>query len=133
LIGDTLGTPILQCDLLEEIQNLRKEDAWIQGTGPSSKTLVKHPDLRIVLLAMKKNMFMREHKTDASISVQTLAGHIRLKLPNKTVDLPTGHLLVLDQNVPHDVEAEEDSAFLLTLSWPSKANEAAKRETNQRK
>jgi hypothetical protein len=54
-----------------------------------------------------------------------------LKLPNQTVDLPTGHLLVLDQNVPHDVEAEEDSAFLLTLSWPSK--ESAKRETNQQK
>jgi hypothetical protein len=25
MIGDTLGTPILQCDLLEEIQNLHKE------------------------------------------------------------------------------------------------------------
>jgi hypothetical protein len=54
MIGDTLGTPILQCDLLEEIQNLHKEEAWLQGTGPSSKTLVKHPDLRIVLLAMRK-------------------------------------------------------------------------------
>jgi hypothetical protein len=34
------------------------------------------------------------------------------------VDLPAGHLLALDQCVPHDVEAAEDSAFLLTLSWP---------------
>jgi hypothetical protein len=33
------------------------------------------------------------------------------------VELPTGQMLVLDQCVPHDVEAEEDSAFLLTLSW----------------
>jgi quercetin dioxygenase-like cupin family protein len=50
-------------------------------------------------------------------SVQTLAGHIRLRLPDRTAELPTGQLLVLDQCVPHDVEAEEDSAFLLTLSW----------------
>ena len=117
MIGDTLAIPILQCDLAEEIQSLHKEVAWLQGTGPSSKTLVKHADLRIVLLAMKKKMCMHEHKTAATISVQTLTGHIRLRLPDRTVELPAGQLLVLDQCVPHDVEAEEDSAFLLTLSW----------------
>jgi quercetin dioxygenase-like cupin family protein len=123
LIGDTLDTPILQCDLLEEIQSLHKEDAWLQGTGPSSKTLVKHSDLRIVLLALKKNMSMHEHKTAARISVQTLAGHIRLRLPDRTVELAAGQLLVLDQCVPHDVEAGEDSAFLLTLSWHGQSSE----------
>jgi quercetin dioxygenase-like cupin family protein len=124
MIGETLGTPILQCDLLEEIQSLHKEDPWLQGTGPSSKTLVKHSDLRIVLLALKKNMSMHEHKTAARISVQTLAGHIRLRLPDRIVELPAGQLLVLDQCVPHDVEAEEDSAFLLTLSWHGRPSDA---------
>ncbi len=90
----------------------------MQGTGPSSTTLVKHPDLRIVLLTMKKKMCMHQHSTAASISVQTFAGHIRLRLPDRTAELPAGQLLALDQCVPHDVEAEEDSAFLLTLSWP---------------
>jgi quercetin dioxygenase-like cupin family protein len=116
MIGGTLGVPILQCDLVEAIQSLHQGVAWLQGTGPSSKTLVKHPDLRIVLLAMRKKMYMHEHTTSATISVQTLAGHIRLRLPGRTVELPTGQLLVLDQFVPHDVEAVEDSAFLLTLS-----------------
>jgi len=124
MIGETLDTPILQCDLLEEIQSLHKEDAWLQGTGPSSKTLVKHSDLRIVLLAMRKDMSMHEHKTAARISVQTLTGHIRLRLPDRTVELPAGQLLVLDQCVPHDVEAEEDSAFLLTLSWHGRSPDA---------
>ena len=118
MIGDTLDTPVLQCDLAAEIESLHKEDAWLQETGPSSKTLVKHADLRIVLLAMRKKMSVHEHRTAARISLQTLAGHIRLKLPDRTVELPAGQLLVLDQCVPHDVEAEEDSAFLLTLSWP---------------
>lgn len=131
MIGGTLGTPILQCDLLGEIQNLHKEDAWLRGTGASSKTLVKHPDLRIVLLAMRKKMCMHEHRTAARISVQTLAGHIRLRLPDLSVNLPAGQLLVLDQCVPHDVEAEEDGAFLLTLSWPSE--QADKCEADQQK
>jgi quercetin dioxygenase-like cupin family protein len=131
MIADTLGTPILQFDLFQEIQSLHKEEAWLQGTGPSSKTLVKHPDLRVVLLAMKKNTVMREHSTAARISVQTLVGHIRLRLSGRTVDLPSGQLLVLDQCVPHDVEAEEDSAFLLTIAWQAKSAETC--ETNVQK
>src|ERR1700732_2646461 len=123
MIGETLDASVLRCDLLEEIQNLHKEEAWLQGTGPSSKTLVKHPDLRIVLLAMRKKMCMHEHKTAARISMQTLAGHIRLRLPDRMVELPTGQMLVLDQCVPHDVEAEEDSAFLLTLSWQGQGSD----------
>ncbi|MGA7625165.1 MAG: hypothetical protein WCA91_16465 [Candidatus Acidiferrales bacterium] len=59
---------------------------------------------------------MSEHKADATISVQTLVGHIRLRLPARTADLPMGQMLVLDQGVRHDVEALEDSAFLLTMS-----------------
>ena len=124
MIGDTLGIPIIQCDLLREIQNLHKEEAWLQGTGPSSTTLVKHPDLRIVLLTMKKNICMHQHSTAARISVQTLAGHIRLRLPDRTAELTTGQLLVLDRCVSHDVEAEEDSAFLLTLSWNGQGSDA---------
>ena len=131
MIGDTLGIPIIQCDLLREIQNLHKEEAWLQGTGPSSTTLVKHPDLRIVLLAMKKKMCMHQHSTAARISVQTLAGHIRLRLPDRTVELPAGQLLALDRCMSHDVEAEEDSAFLLTLSWPPKEDD--KCESDQQK
>lgn len=37
----------------------------------------------------------------------------------RTFDLYRGALLALDQGVPHDVDASEDSAFLLTIAWPS--------------
>ena len=117
MIGDTLGTPILPCDLRREMENLHQEDAWLRGTGPSSKTLVKHPDLRVVLIALRKDMRMAEHKATAAISVQTLAGRIRLQLPGRTADLPTAQLLVSDRSGPHEVRAVEDSAFLLTMSW----------------
>jgi hypothetical protein len=33
------------------------------------------------------------------------------------VDVSAGHLLVLDCGVLHDVEALEESALLLTISW----------------
>jgi quercetin dioxygenase-like cupin family protein len=115
---------MLQFDLASELDQLRRDESWLQITGRSSKTLVKYPDLRIVLIAMKANTRMHEHTAAGKISVQLLNGHIRLHLPEKVVDLPAGHLLALDQCVPHDVEATEDSAFLLTLSWlPASQNE----------
>jgi quercetin dioxygenase-like cupin family protein len=109
---------MLQFDLASELDQLHRDESWLQATGRSSKTLVKYPDLRIVLIAMKANTRMHEHTAAGKISVYSLKGHVRLRLPEQVVDLPAGHLLALDQCVPHDVEASEDSAFLLTLSWP---------------
>lgn len=121
LIEGTLSQPTLQFDLKNELDQLLRDESWLQPTGRSSKTLVKHADLRIVLIAMKANTRMHEHSAAARISVHSLSGHIRLHLPDHVADLPAGHLLALDQCVPHDVEALSDSAFLLTLSWPPAA------------
>src|ERR1700682_1965450 len=117
-IDGTLSESVLQFNLASELDHLHRDDSWLQPTGRSSKTLVKHPDLRIVLIAMRANTRMHEHTAAGRISVHSLNGHIRLHLPERVVDLTAGHLLALDQCVPHDVEAAEDSAFLLTLSWP---------------
>jgi quercetin dioxygenase-like cupin family protein len=120
-IEGTLDKPLLHLDLISELGRLREDESWKQPAGRSSKTLVKHPDLRIVLIAMKANTRMHEHTAAGRISVQTLSGHVRLHLPGQVVELPAGHLLALDECVPHDVEAAEESAFLLTLSWPPEA------------
>jgi quercetin dioxygenase-like cupin family protein len=117
-LAGTLDRPLLEFDLNVEREKLHQDEAWGQATGRSSRTLVKHADLRIVLIGMKANTQMHEHTAAGRISVQTLSGLIRLHLPSRAVDLPAGHLLALDQCVPHDVEAIEESAFLLTLSWP---------------
>jgi len=119
-IDGTLSRSVLPFDLVSELDQLRRDESWQNPTGRSSKTLVKYADLRIVLIAMKANTRMHEHSAAGRISVHSLNGHIRLHLPDQVVDLPAGHLLALDECVPHDVEATEDSAFLLTLSWPQK-------------
>jgi quercetin dioxygenase-like cupin family protein len=111
-----LESPILSFDLSGEIERLRGENAW-QG-GRNSKTLVKHSDFRVVLTVLKSNARLHEHKAAGRISVQAVAGHIRMHVQDKVFDLPAGHLLALERALPHDVEALEDSAFLLTIAWP---------------
>ena len=114
-----LAEPLLRFDLQQELQELRREDSWDRETGRSSKTLAKYPDFRIVLVLMKAATHMDEHRAAARISIQALVGRIRLHLPEQEpLELSAGQLLALDCGMPHDVEALEESAFLLTVSWP---------------
>jgi len=112
-----LTGPLLTFDLAAEIEQLHREEHW-QKDGRISKTLVKYSDFRIVLVLMQKGTLMQEHKADARISIHALRGRLRVHLPEKTVELSAGHLLVLEKSLPHDVDALEESAFLLSISWP---------------
>jgi quercetin dioxygenase-like cupin family protein len=67
---------------------------------------------------------MSQHHADGPISVQGIQGRIRLHLPeNQTVELGPGDILALETGLKHDVEALEDSAFLLTISWSGRESE----------
>jgi len=107
----------LTFDLGAELGRLRAEESWQQGTR-NAKTLVKEPDIRLVLIVMRQGGRMEEHRAPGRISIQTLTGWLRLHVPGETIDLAVGQILVLDPDVAHDVEALEESAFLLTIAWP---------------
>ncbi len=119
-----LAEPLLQIDLDRELQQLRREDSWQRETGRSSKTLAKYPDFRIVLILMKSGTRMRQHKAEGRISIQQLKGQVCIHLADRKVIVSAGHLLVLDCGVLHDVEALEESALLLTISWRREKSDA---------
>jgi quercetin dioxygenase-like cupin family protein len=108
----------LEFDLTREIEQLHREPEWT--TGQNAKTLVKYDDFRVVLTALKTRARLPGHQTEGRISIQTITGHIQVRAQGRTFDLPTGTLLALDQGLSHDVEALEESAFLLTIAWPGR-------------
>jgi quercetin dioxygenase-like cupin family protein len=126
--GQTSGTvqrpahelqgPVTVLNLLEEAATLRGEPTW-QQSDRNAKTFVKASDLRLVLTTLKQGAILKEHRAPGSAVVQTLSGRIRLRLPDQSVDLPAGALVVLEPNLPHDVEALEESAFAITIAWPA--------------
>lgn len=115
--GLHLADPLTALDLAAELAQLHKEATW-QRTGRHARTLVKDTDLRVVLVALSKGGRMEEHHAPGRITIQTLAGRLDLRVMGRTVALPTGQILTLGPAIPHDVEALEDSAFLLTIAWP---------------
>ncbi len=113
-----MAAPYLEFDIARELEQLHREPGW--KSGQNAKTLVKHEDLRIVLTALKAHSRIPGHQTEGRISIHTVAGHLTVRAQGRTFDLPSGRLLALDQRLPHDVEALEDSAFLLTIAWPAR-------------
>jgi quercetin dioxygenase-like cupin family protein len=118
-----LASPLMRFNLPEELRQLRSQQSWQRGTGRSSKTLAKYPDFHIVLVVMKANTRMNKHHVDARISIHALEGRLRVRLPDQMMELPAGELIALDYAIPHGVEALEESAFLITVSWPGGSKE----------
>ncbi|MBZ0231024.1 MAG: cupin domain-containing protein [Deltaproteobacteria bacterium] len=89
------------------------------GEGQAARTLIRSADLRIVVVALAAGATISEHHAAVTASVHTLTGRVRLQLPERSVEVAAGQLLVLGAGLAHDVHAETDSAFLLTLGWPA--------------
>jgi quercetin dioxygenase-like cupin family protein len=106
----------MEFDLQAEIHRLQAEATW--NTGQNARTLIKYDDLRVVLIALAAKTRMPEHKAEGRIAVHVLSGHIQVRASGRTFNLRAGGLLAIDQGVPHDVEALEESALLLTIAWP---------------
>lgn len=87
-------------------------------SGHYAKTLFKKPDFRIVLISMERAATIKEHHVDGTISVHALKGSIRFTVQGDTHGLWPGNVLTLGPSIKYELEALEDCAFLLTVSWP---------------
>jgi len=116
-----LSGPVHQVDLRDEVQELRRDTNY-RRVGRNSKTLVKHEDFRAVLTVLRKGARLEEHRAAGRLSIQVLSGGLSIQLPEGVRTLMAGQWLALDRCLVHDVAASRDSAFLLTLSWPSEDN-----------
>jgi quercetin dioxygenase-like cupin family protein len=108
--------PWLAFGLDAEIERLQEEPYW--QSGRNSKTIVHYPDFRMVVTAIQANTTIHEHRTAGRLAVQILRGHVRMHANGKEFDLPAGRILVVDQAIPYDLNAIEDSSVLLTIAWP---------------
>ena len=113
----TMIDRMAQFDLLKEIADSEQNKPW--QSGHNARTLYKKHDFRIVLITMEDAARMKQHHADGTISLHVLKGQIRVTIQSKPHDVPAGNLFTLAASVRHDVESIGESAFLLTISWPS--------------
>jgi quercetin dioxygenase-like cupin family protein len=113
-----LANEVIRKSIHDELEKLKDAESWQRETGRSSETIVKYPEFRIVLIRMKPGSYMSHHRAEGPISVHAILGKIRVHLPDDRVEeLVPGDLLAIEHGLEHDVEALEESAFLLTIAW----------------
>ncbi|MGH7861625.1 MAG: hypothetical protein ACRENM_02650 [Candidatus Dormibacteraceae bacterium] len=108
------SAPIIELDLVKELAEIRAGAAY--GVADhAAMTLVNEENLRVVLIALRAQGRMHQHRAHAPIVLQALEGSVRLGVGERTLDLRRGGLMAIDAGLPHDVEALEESALLLVI------------------
>ena len=114
-----LADEVIRRNISDELEKLKNAPSWQREAGRSSETIAKYAEFRIVLVRMKQGSYMSHHRAEGPISIHSIQGTIRVHLPeDRKEDLSPGDLLTLERSLEHDVEALEESAFLLTIAWP---------------
>lgn len=109
-----LDADYIHLSFAERIRQLKSEKAW-QDRDRNSITLVHHPRMRVVLLALHKDALLKTHTSDGPITIQPLEGEIEVMVSEKPFTLRPMEALVVDDQIPHSVLALEESVFLLTM------------------
>jgi len=104
-------------DLEEELFHFVNHKPW--QSGVYSKLLVKADDLRVILIAMESNAKMKEHHSDGTTVIHVLKGALCVRVQSKPQHLQNGQTLTLASGVKHDIEARDESVFLVTIAWPT--------------
>lgn len=115
----TLDLPLMSFATEQEITKLKSSDQW-RRESRAALTLVKTPAVTIVLIALHAGAVLKEHHAEGPITVAVLEGAIRFKARGEERVLRCGGLLALADAIEHEVEAIEESAFVLTVNQPAK-------------
>ncbi|HQW83696.1 MAG TPA: cupin domain-containing protein [Ferruginibacter sp.] len=115
-----LDAALVYIDLPMFTKQIKNEPAW-ENSDRNAITVFKSNGLRIVLIALQQGAEMAKHTANGMISVQVLEGKIKFSANNQTVDLNSGQMITLHEQIPHSVLALQESIFLLTLSVTTSA------------
>jgi quercetin dioxygenase-like cupin family protein len=114
--GTTLKE-LAQFDLAQEMKECEQKRPW--PMGHFAKTLFKKSDFRMVLIVMEKGAILKEHHADGTISIQILKGSIDFRVQGESHTLRENSVLTLGASIKHELEAQGESAILLTIAWPT--------------
>ncbi len=110
-----MDAALVTINLRSFTKQIREEKAW-KHSDRNAITVFKTDGMRIVLIALHKDAEMIKHTADGMISLQVMEGQILFTTDEQSIELGSGQMLALHENVPHSVLAKEETILLLTLT-----------------
>jgi len=98
----------------DRMAQLKSEKAW-ETNDRNAITLLHHPRLRVVLIALHEGALLDTHTADGPITIHLLEGQVEVTVNGKAFSLQPGNAVAVDDQIPHSVKGLETSVFLLTL------------------
>ena len=100
--------------LAGQLERLKNERTWTDGDR-NTITLTKGAGLTLVLMALRAGAVLRDHRAPAAATVHVLSGRMRLRARDRSLELVSGDVVAMEAGLTHAAEAQEDTAFLLTI------------------
>ncbi|HEY5327305.1 MAG TPA: cupin domain-containing protein [Mucilaginibacter sp.] len=110
-----LDAPMIIMDLVSLAKQIKEEKPW-NNSDRNAITIFKTNGMCIVLVALHAGAEMKTHTASGIISVQVLDGQITFSTKQQSVELGSGQMLALHEDIPHSVLAEKVTTFLLTIA-----------------
>lgn len=97
-------------------RQLMTEDVF-QTSGRNALTLIHHKRLTVVLTVLKAGAALQEHHAPAPVTLLPLFGAMMFAAADGTTRLmlDSSNAAVFAAHLPHRVDAQQDSAFLLVM------------------
>ncbi|GAB4544005.1 MAG: cupin domain-containing protein [Pleurocapsa sp.] len=86
------------------------------NSGILSKVLLKDNNSQYTLFCLAKDTEIEEHTSTRNAVVTVIEGQGILTLEGKEIALAPGVFVFMPANAPHALQAQENLAFILTLS-----------------
>jgi quercetin dioxygenase-like cupin family protein len=111
----SLDRPVMTLDLPAILGSMKQEETW-RTARRNAMTLVKQPIFRIVLVALRAGAEIGAHETEGPVTVHAIEGRLTIDVGADEFALSAGQLLILSPGLRHSMHAQDDAAFLLTLT-----------------
>jgi quercetin dioxygenase-like cupin family protein len=114
--GDRLlNAALVEMDIQHYKEQLKAEGTW-KNSDRNAITIFKSDGMRIVLVALHEGAEMKTHTAPGIISVQVIEGQIKFHTERKSIELIEDQMVALHAGIPHSVQAQVESVFLLTVN-----------------
>ncbi|RYD75275.1 MAG: hypothetical protein EOP53_16760 [Sphingobacteriales bacterium] len=110
-----LDASITEIDINAFIEKIKSESTW-KDSDRNSMTIHKSEQLVVVLIGLHEGAEMKPHKAGGILSLQVLHGKIDFIAEDKKTTMKKGNMLVLHENIFHNVIALEESFLLLSIA-----------------
>jgi quercetin dioxygenase-like cupin family protein len=111
----SLTEPMMVFDIPSLLRELRQDESYGRS-GRLGRTLARSGRLRLVLVALNRDVLVGTHRAESPMTIQLLEGRIGFRIDGRDHELHAGQVLFFEPGEAHDIRALEECAMLLTLS-----------------